>query len=249
MTGSGFDSVAERYDLLTDWERRLPAEMAFLSFRLRADGARTVLDAACGTGVHLAELARTGYRVTGADLSPEMVARARERLPGVDVHAVPFERVHEVVPPRDAVLVLGNSLPLAATADGVGRSLAGLLAAVRPGGLLILHMLNYPRLRAEGGGLKPPHRVVRDGREFVFQKLFEIHSDRVVLDLVVLDREGDTIRSSLSRSELWPATLPALSEMVRAAGGEVAEALGSFAGEPYDEARSGDLIVVARRRE
>ncbi|MCU0724283.1 MAG: methyltransferase domain-containing protein [Planctomycetes bacterium] len=249
MSEIGFNSIAERYDLLTDWERRLPREMAFLSFRLKADGAGTVLDAACGTGMHLAELARLGYRVTGADLSPEMVMRARERLPGIEVHALPFDRVGEAVPPQDAVLVLGNSLPLAGTAEGVGRSLTGLFGAVRPGGLLVLHMLNYPKLRAAGGGLLPVRRVEWAGREILFLKLFEVHEDRVVLDLVVLEREGERIRSSLSRSDLWPATLPALSAMVRAAGGEVAEALGSFGGEPYDEARSADLIVVARRRE
>jgi SAM-dependent methyltransferase len=249
MSETGFDSVAERYDLLTDWERRLPREMAYLSFRLKADGARTVLDAACGTGMHLAELARLGYRVTGADLSPEMVVRARERLPGIEVHVLPFERVGEAMPPQDAVLVLGNSLPLAGTAEGVGRSLSGLLGAVRPGGLLVLHMLNYPKLRAGGGGLMPVRRVERAGLEVLFLKLFEIHRDLVVLDLVTLWREKEGIRQSLSRSELWSATLPALSALVREAGGEVAEALGGFAGEPYDEARSGDLIVVARRRE
>lgn len=50
------------------------------------------LDLACGTGRWSAELAARGYRVTGVDGSPEMLAPARvagvEFLPG-DLHAVP----------------------------------------------------------------------------------------------------------------------------------------------------------------
>lgn len=38
-----------------------------------------ILDAACGTGSMTLELARRGYDMTGVDLSPEMLAVARER--------------------------------------------------------------------------------------------------------------------------------------------------------------------------
>ena len=44
--------------------------------RLRR-GAR-ILDVPCGFGRHAVELARHGFRVTGVDISPELLARARE---------------------------------------------------------------------------------------------------------------------------------------------------------------------------
>lgn len=46
-----------------------------------------VLDVACGTGVVALTAARTGARVTGIDLTPELVARARDnsRLMGLEV--------------------------------------------------------------------------------------------------------------------------------------------------------------------
>src|SRR3954463_12028729 len=63
-------------------------------------GAR-VLDVACGTGVVSVTAARVGARVTGLDLTPELVAAARDnaRIAGVDiefhegdVEDLPFER-------------------------------------------------------------------------------------------------------------------------------------------------------------
>lgn len=41
----------------------------------------TVLDLACGTGTLTWLLARRGYDMTGVDLSPEMLAQAREKAP------------------------------------------------------------------------------------------------------------------------------------------------------------------------
>jgi SAM-dependent methyltransferase len=43
--------------------------------------AGTVLDATCGTGRYAAYLAARGHRVLGVDSSPEMLGRARSRVP------------------------------------------------------------------------------------------------------------------------------------------------------------------------
>lgn len=53
---------------LLDW---LPADLS----------GRTLLDAGCGTGALAVEAARRGAKVTAVDLSPKLVAIARERLP------------------------------------------------------------------------------------------------------------------------------------------------------------------------
>jgi len=55
---------------------------------------QTVLDAGCGSGRYLRELGDRGARVIGMDLSPAMLARAREttrRIARADIRALPFE--------------------------------------------------------------------------------------------------------------------------------------------------------------
>lgn len=49
------------------------------------------LDAACGTGRWAARLADRGHRVIGVDSSPDMLAKARARVPGADFRAGTLE--------------------------------------------------------------------------------------------------------------------------------------------------------------
>ena len=73
-----------------------PRWRRFLVSRLPRDGGH-VLDVATGTGLVAAELVRSGFRVTGLDQSPEMLA-ARARLGG----RIPLVGVRRDVPFADA---------------------------------------------------------------------------------------------------------------------------------------------------
>jgi SAM-dependent methyltransferase len=102
---SGWNEMAATYDATRafpgDGERDVPRAVAD---RLRAMGARRVLDLGCGTGRFALPLAREGIRVVGADRSPEMLAmlcakRGRELLHVVrcDAERLPFRRAFDAV--------------------------------------------------------------------------------------------------------------------------------------------------------
>lgn len=83
-----YDKEADRYDASRGGEPRAAAA-AEAVLTLVPDGARELLDAACGTGIVTRRLqaARPGLRVTGVDLTEAMVRRAAARLPGAVVRA------------------------------------------------------------------------------------------------------------------------------------------------------------------
>jgi len=245
-----FDSLADLYDLLTDWDRRLPREVGFLAQTLKEDGVKSVLDAACGTGAHLVALEEAGFDVAGADISPRMIERSRLRLGESATLAVTgFDHLPDHLPPREAVLVLGNSLPAAGSEEAVRESLAGLAASVLPGGLLILHSLNFTALLADGGGLRPA-REVKDGpRRHMFLKLFEVESEQVVLHVIAVSWAGDEVSQRHFRTELWPLERPWLEAELNALGLTVEHATCGFDNVPFDAETSGDLLVVARNGE
>jgi SAM-dependent methyltransferase len=72
-----FDLYAAYYDLLYG-AKDYAAEAEHVIDLLPSD-TRSVLELGCGTGGHALELARRGLDVHGVDISPAMVARARER--------------------------------------------------------------------------------------------------------------------------------------------------------------------------
>ena len=119
---------AELYDTRHAFVASLGADLIDL---LAPAAGERVLDAGCGTGDHAAAVAERGAEVVGVDASPEMVERAAERFPGLDV------RVGDL---RDLGLsgfdaVLSNAvLHWVPEADAAAASLA---AALRPGGRLV----------------------------------------------------------------------------------------------------------------
>jgi len=85
-----YENSAAAYDLLhgargKDYGREAERVLARIR-RLRPE-ARSVLDVACGTGLHLAAFLHLGLDVEGVELVPAMIAEARKRAPEVPIHA------------------------------------------------------------------------------------------------------------------------------------------------------------------
>lgn len=53
-------------------------EIEFLLDELKIQPGASILDVGCGTGRHSVQLAKRGYKVTGLDLSPDMLRKAKE---------------------------------------------------------------------------------------------------------------------------------------------------------------------------
>jgi SAM-dependent methyltransferase len=102
-----------------------------------APGGRA-LDAACGTGRHAVHLVQLGYEVVGVDLTPEMLTRASQKLPGAT-----FAQADLVnIPAPDATFdVVVCGLALAHVAD-LAAAVAELSRVLRPGGRLVVSALH-----------------------------------------------------------------------------------------------------------
>jgi 2-polyprenyl-3-methyl-5-hydroxy-6-metoxy-1,4-benzoquinol methylase len=115
--------------------------LTLLSERGLTSGA-SILDAGCGTGSLALMLAREGYRVTGVDLSPEMIERARLKDPSGavdwrtgDITALALGATFDAVV---SVADVFNHLP---TLDEWEAALRGIHEHLRPGGLVCIDTL------------------------------------------------------------------------------------------------------------
>jgi len=90
IVGEGYDAMGEHFaewsDRIVGDPRRWWAEQ--LTSRL-TDGAR-VLELGCGSGVPDTQLLAERFRVTGVDISPEQIRRARRSVPNAEFLVADF---------------------------------------------------------------------------------------------------------------------------------------------------------------
>ncbi len=107
--------------------------------------ATSVLDLGCGPGTDLAWFADRypGRRYTGVDVSPRMVELASAKLGprGMRIERCCAEDLPRVFPGETFDLVYSFFGPLNTEPD-LGRAVAALAQAVRPGGVLVLTFVN-----------------------------------------------------------------------------------------------------------
>jgi SAM-dependent methyltransferase len=136
--------AAREYDLAAGYQlwsatydaplRLFPLEEPPVRRLLGALPPGRILDAACGTGRHSAWLAARGHEVVGIDVSPDMLAKARAKIPDGrfelgEVTSLPLPDVSV-----DAVLC---ALALVHVAE-LSAAIAEFARVVRPGGSVIV---------------------------------------------------------------------------------------------------------------
>ncbi|MFC7216909.1 class I SAM-dependent methyltransferase [Streptomyces polyrhachis] len=115
----------------------------FLDQALRAGGP--VLEVACGTGRITLPIARAGVEVTGLDIMPSMLARARRRAQGEHLPVEWLEQdCRDIRSERRFALVFSaaNAMQHLHDVDSVLAFLTSARNALRPGGTLILDVFN-----------------------------------------------------------------------------------------------------------
>ena len=246
----GFDVNVERYDGLIDWDRRLANEAPFYRSRFEQISARRILDAACGTGRHAALFSSWGLEVEGADISPEMIALCRERNRDSDrlcwaVRPFTDEPIEQAT--FDAVVCVGNSLALADDRSSVASAVAAMLEALRPGGLLIVQVLNLWRLPEGRSVLQKCIRCRDQAADRVLIKAVHRVGDRGYVNLFDLDLTGDGVQPRLDQPSFWGLTERELLEAATSARGTDPQCFGSFQEVPYDPESSPDLVFTCRK--
>lgn len=229
MSPAGYDSLADVYDWLLSDDLDTPAGFAAAYADLTATlppGAR-VLDCAAGTGLLAVGLAERGFAVTATDASPAMVGRTRSLAAE---HAVELrtavcawaDLARGGLEPFDAVFCVGNSITHARGRAGRRAALAGMIALLRPGGLLLVTSRNWERLREQGSGLRIARTMIeRHGRRGLIVYAYTI-ADRWraehTVDVAVVFPDDDEVTSVGERLPFWPFRHTDLADDLRRAG-------------------------------
>jgi len=253
-----YDELGGSYDLMVSWGERLAREESFFSRVFRECGARHVLDAACGTGMHVIAFARAGFDATGADISPVMVEKARQNAREAGVQArfevAGFGSLGTRVGGQfDAITCVGNSLPHLTDESSLASCLSDFASLLVPGGILVIQNRNYDRLLGERQRFMPP--VARgDGEgETIFLRITEYPprgaaaEDIIDFTVVTLTRRAGAWNMHTQSTPLRALRRSALDTGLARAGFASVRAYGSYAPADFDPSKSGDLVMIATR--
>jgi SAM-dependent methyltransferase len=215
-----------------------------------------VLDLGCGTGEHARFLVKQGFEVVGLDVSASMLGKAREAPlpPGLRFVEGDLADLENLVEGEfGAALCLGNTLPHLTERASLARAFGALRRRLSPGAPLLLQIVNYDKVFSTGQRHLP--LSFRDGdaagERIVFLRLMDPRPDGTVLfnPTSLRYRPGaeppvEVVATKNVRLRGWRRG--EIEDLLDGAGFGDRERYGGMQREPYDEAASPDLVIVAR---
>jgi SAM-dependent methyltransferase len=254
-----YDALSENYDRFVNWENRLSSELPFILAQLEhspkgSTNSHSILDAACGTGMHAIALAKQGFRVTGADLSGAMIEKARNnaRLAGVEVsfEQAGFGQLFSSIRQQfSAILCLGNSLPHVLTSQALAAALLDFHRCLVPGGLLLIQNRNFDAVLTEQQRWMEPESDHDEQGEWIFLRFYDfLPEEKLRFNFITLhSEEYGRWKQVHHESLLWAQKARIYQNLLVDADFSSVQFYGSLEGGSYDKKQSGNLVITAQK--
>jgi len=221
-----YDGLAPHYHLLyADWEGsvdRQGAALAALLAELGVHPGDRVLDAACGIGTQTIGLALRGYAMSGSDLSPGAVERARAELTqrglSAPVAVADLRTLGTAGEPFAAVLACDNAVPHLLTDAEILAAFRSCHGALRPGGALVLSVRDYAVVPRQAPTVQP-YGLRRDGdRRVVAVQAWEWDGDHYDIRLYLTTDNAGVCTTHVLHSRYYAVSTARLLELMTEAG-------------------------------
>ncbi|MCB2378610.1 class I SAM-dependent methyltransferase [Hymenobacter sp. BT635] len=198
-----------------------------------------LLDLGCGKGRHAIYLNEKGYDVTGVDLSPESIAYARQFA-----HEHLHFYVHDMRDPLpygpfDFIFNLFTSFGYFANETENVVALRSAAAALRPGGKMVIDFMNTELTVRQ---LVVHEQKTVDGITFHLHR--HLSNDFIVKEIRFTDHEG---QPQQYEEQVRALSQDRFEEYFQMAGLRLAEVLGNYQLDAYDEKTSPRMIFILKK--
>ena len=211
----------------------------------------TVLDIACGKGDVVLLLSKWGKKVTALEKEPlllqELYARSRLENLNLDILLGDMRDISILYKNRcDLVLSLNNSLSKLSTEKDIWGTLAQVFLKLQPGGLVVIHTLDYERLFKEA--VEPVQLLNTSFRGLKAKVFFTLGREGEAPSLVYKifpDRLSSSKEEEIVKP-VWPVMRKDLNMWLAELGFEKIQNI-NWHGSEREENNNWDLITLAFR--
>ncbi len=247
-----FERHPELYDAMVPWPNRLAREIPFLKKQLEAVEAHRILDAGCGPGRHIIELAQEGYEVIGLDISTPMVKIAKENAKQSGVSATfksaDLLNLHQAIKKNvDAVFVLGNTLSSLPDPSSVSVFFQRAASVLNPGGILVVQVLNHDRWKPQGIFDYPPRQFTWQDYTGYLLRHFEWLTNKVEMTTALMYQKDGEWSQEFNRHYQLALNTKLLEAMLKTAGYSSVKFMGGMDASKFNPKTSNDLVLIAQK--
>ncbi len=244
-----YQELASDYDLMTGFRERIESERKTLAQWKQKYSFHSVLDAACGTGLHAILLAGMGIETVGADISPEMLSKARENAEDLRLKVEwvqsPLHQLDQFIEKNfDFIFCLGNSIPHVIRKNQLKKTFQNFYQLLKPKGAIAIQLLNFTRI------LQERNRIVniRKIQEKEYIRFYDFLNKTLRFNILTIDWSRHPVGHTLHNTELFPYRAPELLKELKQAGFVRTGQFGNMSFGIFDSKKSPNLVIVAHKR-
>ena len=240
-----FDNVSVFYDSMINFQSSLEKRVkAFAKFI--TPGMRTAADLGCGTGLDSIALSKLGLKVTGFDISTQMIDKAiknsKKHKCEIDFHKSSLERIpSEFTNKFDIALSLGNSIANLSN-DKLQTAFNKIFKILKENGKFILQILNFDLIK------KKNNRILKISKndKYTFIRFFDIDKKYFKLNLLSFDSQTPD-ENKLLTTKLYPYSAGYLKSCLKKSGFKNVNIFGNLLLNKYDKNVSNDVIIISNK--
>lgn len=234
-----YTEIAKYYDYI------FPIDKAKIDFirEIVGNPPKDILDVACGSGGYSKTLSDVGYNITAVDLNKKMVKKLKDKDRDIDVLVLNMLEIGELHKEFDLIFCIGNSLVHLDDDEEIFRFLQDCRNCLKPGGKLLIQIVNYDRVLAKE--VKTLPSIVNKEIDLVFERYYNYLSDKHKIDFkTILRVDKKKIENHVF---LYPIKSKELVDLFKKTGFTDFNAYGNFNKDKYNPLMSFPLVIVGEK--
>ncbi len=231
-----YSSIADYYDYIFPFK---PVQRDFVLSFYNDEYNASLLDIGCGTGGLLISLADHFEKLVGIDPDEDMLRLSRLKAQGSrlkrELEFLPLGMLdlEENFDPAsfDMILCFGNTLVHLGSEEEVGQFLNQAKRVLKPGGKLLIQIINYDLILDE----KREGLPTIENDKIRFERVYKYSKNPVTINFnttLTIKSTGQIIKNSVPLLAMRPGKL---REMISKAGFKDIEEFGDFKGDAFTE--------------